>query len=679
LIVKEKNILEILSGPVQFVLPIYQRHYSWEKEQCAQLWKDIVRMVKNPDVVGTNHFIGSIVNIQDKDNRSKFTLIDGQQRIATLTLILIVLRDYAREKTDSRIDAAEIKTKYLNKLILNGEDQDILTQLTDRNFDFNAAQNSNDDEDDISIPKLAENYKFFKQKFSLRNPELTPKQVYEALGKLKIVNITLGDDDNPQVIFESLNSSGKDLSKSDLIRNFMLMGLKPQVMTSIYNNCWSKMEKLFNNNPILMDNFFKDFLTLQSTHIPAEDQIYEKFKSWFYITRRTSKISDLCNDIYQKAKDYANIKFAQHANPRLQAIYAEIKELKMEVSYPFLLKIHADFRQNLLNEDDLIKIMLMCISYVVRRDICGLSSASLNQTFAVLKRSIDPNNYAPSVKSAFSAMRDLQRFPDDKEFSEAFMSCKLFKKSRRYYILEMLENFNSQNNIHAKNFTVDNVMPEKLSDEWQQELGKSCSRIHEKYLYTIGNLTLAEFSPDNSGKIFTEKKTMPNGFNHSRLFLNSFIQKQKTWNEAAMLQRAKDLTARALKLWSKDGGERTQQERRDIQLSVEDIFNTLDKRIKKLAENINTEDFTETFKKYGKVIDYPARRYKINGTGFAAVVKQQTQAKIYIYNVRSQDIADPLGICGKDSLHKIRLKAKSTDSNIDDAMEIIKQAFEKVR
>ena len=402
------NILSILAPNVQFVLPIYQRHYSWEKEQCAQLWKDISRMVKNPGIVGSNHFIGSIVNIKDEDNNSRFTLIDGQQRMATLTLILIVLRDYARQKPDSGIDAAEIESKYLgNKLILNGEDKNILTKLINGTFNFDAFQNSGEDEDDAVLPKLAENYKFFKKKLELRNPELTSRQVYDALGKLKIVNITLGDDDNPQVIFESLNSSGKDLSKSDLIRNFMLMGLDKRTMDIIYKNYWAPMEELFGNNSVLMDNFFKDYLTLQGRTIPAEEQVYEKFKSWFYTVSKKSEIPDLCNDIYKKAKDYTNIKFARHDNPRLQAVYAEIKELKMEVSYPFLLKIHADFRQGIITEDDLIKIMFICISYVVRRDICGLSSASLNQTFAGLRRSINTQNYADLIE-ILQMMKQLQ-------------------------------------------------------------------------------------------------------------------------------------------------------------------------------------------------------------------------------------------------------------------------------
>ena len=373
----EENVLSILQSVKQFSLPIYQRHYSWEKEQCSQLWEDIVRLEKNPaQIIGNNHFIGSIVNIEDHENQSKFTLIDGQQRMATLTLILIVIRDYARNNPDSDIKAVEIENKYLKndgladeekyKLVLTGEDRDILHKLVNGNFDFAALEHP-DDEDEAVIPRLVANYNFFKQKLEFQNPELTPQQLYDALGKLKIVNITLGDDDDPQAIFESLNSSGKDLSKSDLIRNFVLMRCDRNTMTSIYNRYWSRMERLFGNserNTAFMDDFFKDYLTMQYARIPNEDQIYEEFKTWFYqaLSVNRNKINTICKELYERAQDYTNIKFARHENLQIRSVYAEIKNLKMEVSYPFLLKIHKDFRKKLITEEQLLQIMYMCIT-----------------------------------------------------------------------------------------------------------------------------------------------------------------------------------------------------------------------------------------------------------------------------------------------------------------------------
>lgn len=691
----ETNILEILSGQVQFVLPVYQRHYSWEKEQCVQLWKDIVRMVKNPAVVGNNHFIGSIVNIKDNGGGSKFTLIDGQQRMATLTLILTVLRDYARRNTNSGIDAAEIENNYLqNKLILNGEDKKVLKKLIDGNFDFAARQNSNDDEDDVTLPKLAENYKFFKRKLELRNPELTPKQVYEALGKLKIVNITLyDDDDNPQVIFESLNSSGKDLSKSDLIRNFMLMGLDQKTMNKIYRNYWAPMEELFSNNSVLMDNFFKDYLTLWGTKIPAEEEVYEKFKSWFYTARKSSEIPDLCNDIYQKAKDYANIKFARHDNPSLQAVYAEIKELKMEVSYPFLLKIHADFRQGLISEDELIKIMFMCISYVVRRDICGLSSASLNQTFAGLKRSIDTKHYVSSVKEAFSMMSGLQRFPDDTEFANAFSSCKLYGRNRAKYILGLLENFDRDDPINPRLFKIERVMPEALFASWQQELGANYQDIHAKYLDTTANLTLVENDLEINNNSFINTK---NSLRQSNLKLNSYICGQNNWKQETIVNRKNYLTQKAKQIWAMNGREKIVAVNLPP-LNVSEIAERLDMRINELSPHEITRHNIQDY-------EYRGIQYKIRGENVAAVVKQTIQVKIYpninFHEVndliaqlqgRHQSVTHYVHTLGNGNikivLPGIRTDVRNpqtpqncaTDDDVDIVFEIIKKAFERAR
>ncbi|MBR2208868.1 MAG: DUF262 domain-containing protein [Synergistaceae bacterium] len=541
----ETNILSILNANMQFVLPIYQQHYCWEKEQCNQLWKDIVRMQKDRR---NNHFIGSIVNIDDINN--KFTLIDGQQRMTTFTLILIVLRDYARSNPDSGIDAAEIENKYLRnndascKLILTGGDEDILINLVSGKADSYLQRNSsnNQEDEEVAIPKLIVNYKFFKQKIvEARNPELTPKQVYEALGKLKIVNIKLGNDDDPQAIFESLNSSGKDLSKSDLIRNFVLMSLDRRTMTRIYNNYWSKMEELFGDsekNTTLMDDFFKDYITMYMANIPNEEQLYETFKTWFYDTTRPENVtvSTICSDIYKKAQDYTNIIFARHTDTEFQSVYSEIRELKMEVSYPFLLKIHADFRRGVISKEQLLQIMYMCISYVVRRDVCSLSSNSMNQTFARLRRRINAQNYVESIKTAFSELRDNQRFPNNQEFFDKFVSCKLVSKQRCKYILGMLENFDRDINdsINPKNFRVERVMPETLLPRWAEELGANAYGLHERYVDTIANLTIVEPKLEIIDNSFIDKK---HGLRNSQLKLNSYIYEQHSWTQDTLVNR----------------------------------------------------------------------------------------------------------------------------------------------
>ncbi len=708
----QENILRILDPTVQFILPKYQRHYCWEEEQCKRLWNDIVQMIR--DNRG-GHFIGSIVNINDPNPFTpgkpvKFQLIDGQQRIATLMLILIAIRDYASQKSITDINAAD---NYLKnnaaigleryKLLLTGEDQDIMIQLINNEYDFTALQDNADDEDDDNtpvVPKLIAGYNFFKGKLTAQNPDLTPQEIYNALGKLKIVNITLDQNDDPQAIFESLNSSGKDLSQSDLIRNFILMGLEQDNMNNIYDNYWAPMEKLFggnDRNTILMDNFFKDYLTLQLGRIPKENQLYEEFKAWRNSSINDNQITDLCYDIYRKAKYYTDIKFARSNNNQLKKVYAEIKELKMEVIYPFLLKIHADcFKGDpLINTAQLIEIMKLCISYAVRRTVCGLSSNGLGNLFAAFRRRIDNKNYTASINQAFSNLSGTQKFPDDNEFAEAFKTCELYKKRRCNYILGQLANFQSRDYFNPRNFTIEHVMPQTLTPEWKDELGADYSRVHKKYLHTVGNLTLTKYNSEMSNRSFIEKKTMEGGFIQSGSRLNSYICMQDTWNENKIKDRAEKLAEQALLIWpglnapaiadnipdevtEADAAAVTQEEQ---PLNIQEIFERLDRRINNLAPGKITR---EKFTSHG----YDVYQYKFKGQNITAVTPQQIQVRIFVkMDYNNVVIPSDKVNCHEYKYNKtfgngnvrIYVPDQSTDSYIDDVMEIIEQAFERIK
>lgn len=251
--------------------------------------------------------------------------------------------------------------------------------------------------------------------------DLSLQDIYEAIGKLQIVNINLDrTSDEPQVIFESLNSTGKELSESDLIRNFVLMGLDNKQQKYIYKNIWRPMEQLFRyeKQTLLMDRFFRDYLTMKLARIPKLDKIYEEFKMYTN-NCEFSTLEDLCKDLYMYARYYTNMIFEQGTNKNLINLYKEIKYLKMEVAFPFLLKIHYDFERNLINEDELVSIIKLCISYVFRRNICDIPTNSLNKTFATLKNEINVDDYINSIKAFFILKDDYKIFPNDEKFSSA--------------------------------------------------------------------------------------------------------------------------------------------------------------------------------------------------------------------------------------------------------------------
>lgn len=681
---RKANIYKFLSGDKQYIIPVYQRIYSWEIEECKRLWFDIVDMQKKNK---NGHFVGSIVSITENDfpsDMSKFTIIDGQQRITTLMLLLLALRDYAFiHREEKSINWKKINNSFLKnpdedddsqyKLLLTETDKDILISLIEkRPIDENL--NS----------RLISNYNYFFS--NIKNMDLSLQDIYEAIGKLQIVNINLDrTSDEPQVIFESLNSTGKELSKSDLIRNFVLMGLDNKQQKDIYKNIWRPMEQLFRyeKQTLLMDRFFRDYLTMKLARIPKLDKIYEEFKMYTN-NCEFSTLEDLCKDLYMYARYYTNMIFEQGTNKNLINLYKEIKYLKMEVAFPFLLKIHYDFERNLINEDELVSIIKLCISYVFRRNICDIPTNSLNKTFATLKNEINVDDYINSIKAFFILKDDYKIFPNDEKFSSALKVKDIYHMRIRNYILSSLENFNNKAPINIENYTIEHIMPQtkNLSNVWKKELGKNYETVQKKYLHTIGNLTLTAYNSEMSNKSFSEKMEMNGGFKESALRLNSYVVKQNEWNEKIIKERASILVEKALLIWKYPIIERNilvkyknddkQQmygiDSYDFNKTTKMLFDKLNMRIMNLSSEVRRE-----FKKL-----YIA--YKLD-TNFADIVVQKNRLRISV-NMKFNEVIDEYNIC-KDVTNLGRWGNGDVElflediCDVDKVMDIIRQSFNK--
>ena len=467
------NIYAILNGNKQFLIPVYQRYYSWEIEQCSRLWNDIVNMQKTGKV---GHFVGSIVNIAEQampTGVQKYMIIDGQQRLTTLSLLLIALRDYGEAHPEDttinsrRIDNMLLKNEYEDgderyKLLLTETDRDLLISLVEKK-----------PISDPGLSRILSNYNFFAGKIA--DMELQPKDVYEAIGKLQIVNITLDRNvDDAQAIFESLNSTGKELSESDLIRNYVLMGLEPLEQRYVYEHMWRPMELLFDyeKQDSVMDRFFRDYLTMKMTRIPKIDRVYETFKA-YHLNCEFATIRELCSDLLTYATYYTNMVFQRSDNAVLKSLYSDIGDLRMEVAFPFLLKVHNDCAEGVISEDDMVEIIKMCISYVFRRSICDIPTNSLNKTFATLRNEIKTDDYMNSIKAFFVLRNDYKEFPDDDKFGNAFMTRDIYNMRSRNFILSHLENQGNKAPITIENYTIEHIMPQNSNprDEWKTMLG----------------------------------------------------------------------------------------------------------------------------------------------------------------------------------------------------------------
>lgn len=681
---RKGNIYEILNGNKQFLIPVYQRFYSWDIDQCKRLWNDIVEMQRKGKV---GHFVGSIVNIAEQampTGVQKYMIIDGQQRMTTLTLLLLALRDYAiKNPTDTTINARRIDNMLLKNEYESGDERyKLLLTETDRGILISLVEEKPIAEGTRS--RLIDNYNFFANK--LADKEIQPVEVYESIGKLQIVNITLDRAvDDAQAIFESLNSTGKELSESDLIRNYVLMGLEPSEQTYVYEHLWRPMEQLFiyETQGTVMDAFFRHYLTMKLSRIPKQGRVYEEFKL-YHLNCEFGTIRELCQDLLEYAKYYTNIVFKRNIDTDLKKLYEDIIDLRMEVSYPFLLKIHHDCVEGLITSDELKKILKLCISYVLRRAICEIPTNSMNKTFATLKNYIRPDDYMNSVKAFFVMQDTYKEFPDNDKFEGAFESRDIYNMRARNYILSRLENFENKAPIIIENYTIEHIMPQNknLSLEWQADLGAEWQEVQKKYLHTIGNLTLTAYNSEMSDRPFLEKMDMPGGFKESALRLNKYVVLQNKWNEKHIQERANELAKKAEVIWPYPTltvaelapyqvEEKTVQkyslETYDVNAFTRILFESLDKRIMNLSPAVKKE--------YKKL--YVA--YKLD-TNFVDIVFQKQRLRISI-NMKFSEINDPNGICkditglGRWGNGDVELFMEHQDE-LDQIMEIVKQSFD---
>ena len=678
------NINSILNGYKQFTIPVYQRPYSWGIEQCKKLWEDIVSMQKQNRM---GHFVGSIVNIAEQTMPTgvqKFMIIDGQQRITTLTLLLIALRDYGYEYKEDKsinphgINGMCIQNEYENgenkyKLLLTKNDKDVLMKLIDK-APINELKNS----------KIIDNYNFFRERIDKK--ELTPFEILEAVGKLQIVNITLDRvQDDPQLIFESLNSTGMDLSNSDLIRNYMLMGLNQEQQDEIYKNYWCEMEKLFdyNKQSWLMDKYFKHYLTFKYGKIPAESKIYEQFKH-YHQDKAYEKVLKLSKELYKCARYYTDIYFANSEDDELKAVFKDIKLLNMDVASPFIIKVYYDYENNVINKEEFIKILKLCETYVFRRLICDIATNSLNKTFNMAVRAIKKDNYVNSVIAFFVMLDSYKRMPSDDEFTKGLKVKDIYNMRTRNYILSKFENFNNKSPIIIENYTVEHIMPQtkNLNEAWKKDLGENYKEVQKQYLHTIGNLTLTAYNSEMSDKSFEEKLNISGGFKESALRLNSYVVKQITWNKEKIEERADELCEIAKSIWEypnvegiylDEFSDKTKVDEYNINsyeyLNDENfkLYEALDKRIMNISSNVKKE-----FKKL-----YIA--YKVE-TNFADIIIYKSKLKVLV-NMKFNDVVDPLGICtdisNKGSWGNGDIEITYDNINqLDDIMDIIIQSHD---
>lgn len=559
----ETTLNKLLNTSRQFIVPIFQRNYSWQKNQYEQLWLDILRASKFKEK--QNHFIGSIVYIDmgtPAGRPQQLLLIDGQQRLTTISILLCAIKDYVQKFNleTKLINLAKIKNQFLYnsdeidedryKLLLNVQDKETYIKLIDNTI--------------FTVNKPATNiikcYEFFYERiedFIKQYGQID--EIYAGIFKLSLVLISLDkDSDNPQMIFESMNSTGKDLSQTDLLRNYLLMDLTPEKQTRLYKTYWKPMEELFGediykNDVNKFDYFIRDFLILKSDtgYICKINNVYENFKR-YYLDNNCEKFAVL-RDLFTYAKYYACIDLLQENDDELKLYWQEFKKLDSHVVYPFLLKLYDDYSRQILIKEDFKKILQVVISYLWRRAICEIPTNSLSKTFATLYQAVDKDDYVNSVIKAFVFKSSYKRFPSDYEVREKLQTKDIYHFRLRKYLLEALENYYHKEpiDLNTANYTIEHIMPQNIEHNlsWQQMLGEDWQEVHSLYLHSLGNLTITGYNAEMSNKSFVEKVNGESGFKHSHLKLNESIAQCDVWNKKAIQRRTNILTDIILKIW----------------------------------------------------------------------------------------------------------------------------------
>ena len=645
---QDLQFTQLIQGAKQFIIPIFQRTYSWDRSNCEQLWSDIIRVGSSSTL--NSHFIGSAVYIPEEETSaaiSSWLVIDGQQRITTLTLLLLAFKKrLEQDDLDEPVSPAEVEDYYLRnrygkgeqsyKMLLTRTDKDTLIALLDEK----------------PIPeahslRIMDNFDYFKNAMQSADVNV----IYAGIQKLMIVDVRLQQGiDNPQMIFESMNSTGKALTQADLIRNFVLMGLQHDLQTRLYNDYWRPMEVHFGAESYNshFDEFMRFYLVIQTgNHRIKKNEVYVEFKSH----SRKLEVEPLLASLQEFAGYYCSIALGKEKDRELAQAFQDIRELRADVCYPLLMEVYQDFHLNRITKQEFIEIALLVESYVFRRAVCDIPTNSLRQTFATFNRKLKKDRYIESIKATFLLLPSYRRFPNDEEFMRQMQVRNLYAFNRRSYWLRRFENHGRKERVLVQDYTIEHIMPqnENVSVAWRTELGEDWKRVHDQYLHTLGNLTLTGYNSEYSDRAFSDKRDMEGGFRESPLKLNEGLGVCAHWNETSIKERAERLSKRAIKIWQSPVlGEDILDAYRDkknetvAEYSIEDhphlggglpkhLFDALRNEVMALDDCIR-EEFLKLY------VAYKAE------TNFVDVVPQAKRLRLSL-NMDFPEIDDPRGLC----------------------------------
>lgn len=555
----------------RFVIPVYQRNYDWKESNCAQLFDDLVSLHESGRA---SHFFGSIVSWNSNDDGEERMIIDGQQRITTVSLILIAIVRAAKAGDIVCNDPTTLEKIWEQYLVdrFHKSERKVKLKPIKRDLEAFDALLFKDEEDYVKGSNITKNYYYFYRRIA--SCGLSAEDLHDAVRKLEVINIKLNAQDNPQLIFESLNSTGLDLSEADKIRNYLLMSLDEEEQEKFYEKYWNKIERDTDYNPTM---FIRDYLTVQKNQIFRVEEIYFKFKN--LLSSSGMSRTDVLEDMARYSTYYSQIVNASTGSKKVDRKITELNTIDSAVAMPFYMSFLDYAKSNGLSEQEVYEVFDSIENYWARRIICFLPSNALAKAFSTLhseilkkiasyeKRGVELTaSYSEILKFILLRKQGVGAFPRNEMVTEEFKTRQVYKMPapHKYFLFERMENVsNTERHDVIKelkqdgSITIEHIMPQHLTDEWKSELGEEWSRIHEQYLHTFANLTLTGWNSSYSNRTFTEKLegyidkkgVKVYGFKDSAYQLNNYLKTCTCWTETEILERQKLLLDRFYSIW----------------------------------------------------------------------------------------------------------------------------------
>jgi len=560
----ETSLRNLLEGTKQFQIPLFQRPYSWTEDKWETLWEDLMKLY-NDEVEGS-YFLGAIVTQSiagTADGISPYLVIDGQQRLITLTILLAAMRDHLITEKKKE-PAQELYTLYLtNQYKKNEEFYKILPTQEDREaYQSILKDKKQKKEGSTKKDQIYASYTFFKKQLKKPNKDEDftldiTKFKAVILERLILVNITSDDKDNPYLIFESLNYKGQELTQADLVRNYIFMQLPRERREEIYKNIWLPLQDKFKANMAPKEyageltTAFWFYLRKDGKSV-GEKEVYKEIKNRFDRAKNDSELK--LEELVQFANYYQCLKFDNNEpQVSLQRWFKRLLRLDFTTCHIFLLNVYHQYEQKELSLENFEKILRYLESYFVRRWFASVSTRSLGNVFNNLYREVtkdNPDDLAEKLRQVLGGYEKTQIWPSDEEFRKGILNTPVYaskgSNDRVKLILESLTDSLSKEQVNKQNLSIEHIMPQKLNSQWKSMLGASSADVHKQFLHTLGNLTLTGYNPEIGNKPFDEKKYI---YLQSNVSLNKYFQDITSWNAQAIKERAQKLADIAIQVW----------------------------------------------------------------------------------------------------------------------------------